>query len=67
MKSEIVSVERVDVRGKRVFLAIDLNVAMQDEKVVESYRIERRCWRGGRINLVRLFIVINKSKNKGAK
>lgn len=30
-----------DLRGKRVFLAIDLNVAIRDGRVVDAYRIER--------------------------
>lgn len=30
-----------NLRGKRVFLAIDLNVPIQDEKVVDDYRVQR--------------------------
>ena len=30
-----------DLRGKRVFLAIDLNLAIQNGKVVDAYRLER--------------------------
>ncbi len=39
------TVEDVELKGKRVFLRVDFNVPLDGDKIVDDTRMKRRCLR----------------------